>query len=904
MKQHRKLLVIEDSRTDFLLLTRFLNQELPDFALSCATSMEELDRALQEPCWQLVLLDYNVPGIDFLQGMELIKERAPQLPIILLSGSVGDEKAVELLRTGIWDFVLKDNMLRLPSAIMHCIREAAYRRESLAAAQALRESEEHFRTIFTDSRDALMILSPDSGRFSSANPAALEMFGVSGAQEMARLSPEDLSPEFQPDGESSADKARRMTQGALEAGCMQFEWQHRRLGGESFVAEVLLSRISLKGEVVLQATVRDVSPQKRILAALRESEQFNRQVIDNAEQGIVVYGRDLRYRVWNPYMERLTGLPAREVLWRHPGELFPFLVQAGVIERLEQVLAGAQASSIRFPFEIPGQGRSGWASDTTSALRDAEGEIIGAIAMVSDISALKQSEDNLRKLSAAVEQNPAAVLITDTEGVIEYVNPAFSTMTGFSCDQVLGLTPRILKGDTPPERYRSLWQTIKAGEIWTGELRNKKKDGSSFWERDVIAPVKDHAGVITHYLAIKEDITERRSLEEQLRQAQKMEALGQLAGGVAHDFNNIMQVIMGNAQLQIMENEKHGVPCGFQQQIFDAIEKGSSLTRSLLVFSRRQALELSRFNLAKLVRDSGKLAARLLTEDISLEIEVAADDLPINGDSGLVQQMIFNLITNARDAITVRKLSPVRGRIAIWVGHAVPHATPAGEEGGGELREYALISVQDNGCGISARIRDRIFEPFFTTKPVDKGTGLGLAMIYSTVSQMNGEVTVDSAPGEGTTFHIRLPLLRGGDGAGTSVFADTQYSAGHGELILLAEDDAAVRASTEGVLTRFGYRVIAVGSGEEAVQVIAGQSEKPQLAILDVIMPGMHGPDTYHLLRQLHSELPVLFLSGYSDELLEAKGVATDRLQKPVHPMLLLSRVKRLIEESTARRSG
>lgn len=890
MSEFCKILVIEDSQADFLLLTRYLTQQGCSAELTRVASNEELERALDRNDWSLILFDYNVPGLDFGEGFALACERAPALPVILLSGSVGEEKAVELLKMGVRDFVLKDNLIRLPSAIERSLKEAADQRSCQAAQAALQESEQRFRTIFTESRDALLIFCPQHGRFGAVNPAALRMFRSPGERGFTELTLCDLSPEVQPDGRASKEKAEKLVEYVLATGGSQFDWRHRRLDGEEFAAEVLLSRISLQGETVIQATIRDVSLQKKTMAALLESEQFNRQIIANAQEGIIVYGPDLRYQVWNRYMENLTGFTAQEVIGRHPLELFGFLKGAGILAGVEKLLAGQPVDPVEFPFQIPSKGISGWAQDISSPLRNTAGVIVGVIAVVRDITASKQGEATLRKLYTAVEQNPAVVVITDTDGIIEYVNPAFCSGTGYSPDEAIGQSPRILKGDTPVEVHQRMWQTVSSGGTWDGEFHNRKKDGSFYWEHAIIAPVKDQAGAITNYLAITEDVTERRNLEEQFRQAQKMEALGQLAGGMAHDFNNIMQVIMGNAQLQVMTNEKLGLDCHFQEQIFEAIEHGSSLTKNLLVFSRRHPLERSGFNLSQLALDTVKLASRLLTEDIVLHVDVVSDCLMVNGDRALVQQMIFNLITNARDAIGKN------GRITLRVtGGTLGYEASQRFGAKGVVGECAVLSLTDNGCGIGDEIKDRIFEPFFTTKTVGKGTGLGLAMIYSMVSQMNGCITVESAPGVGTAFHIYLPLLEAKGSTGAQAEATSGELRGTGELILVAEDDPAVRSSTVTVLTSFGYRVLAAESGNEAIRLLSGHAELPRLLILDVIMPGLHGPETYNELQQLHGSIPVLFLSGYNDDLLESKGHTMDHLQKPVHPLRLLGCVRRIL---------
>jgi len=512
---------------------------------------------------------------------------------------------------------------------------------------------------------------------------------------------------------------------------------------------------------------------------------------------------------------------------------------------------------------------------------------------LSNITTRKQAEETVRKLFTAVEQSPTAILITDTAGDIEYANPRFAQMTGWSREEAIGKNPRLLKGTViTDELYLNLWDTICSGNVWEGDFHNKKKDGSFYWEHATISPIKSDSGTITHYLAIKEDITEKRSLEEQLRQAQKMEAVGQLAGGVAHDFNNILQVIMGNAQLQIMTSQQHDLSTHHLDEIFNAVERGASLTRSMLVFCRKQPMELKLFDLNKLVQESQKLASRLVTEEISIELKLADLVLNVIGDFSMVQNVVFNLVTNARDAIA--------GRGAISIGTQLKRITEDFSATHGVSvpeGDYAVLSVQDTGCGITEAIRKKIFDPFFTTKEVGKGTGLGLAMVYGTVQQMEGFIIVDSPPEGGTSFSVFVPLVENG----TDENAEAVKGAvlfGQGELLLFVEDEEAILDSITQILNIAQYRVICAANGEAAIRIAKEHASELKLSIMDMILPDMNGKEIARELTTLCPNIPVLFLSGYNDENRVLTENSGNSLQKPIHPVELLKHVRRLLDSS------
>lgn len=509
-----------------------------------------------------------------------------------------------------------------------------------------------------------------------------------------------------------------------------------------------------------------------------------------------------------------------------------------------------------------------------------------------EIASRREVEQALLKLSIAVEQSPVSIIITDTSGAIEFVNPRFTQLTGYEKTEVLGKNPRILKsGETPPELYRHLWSTISSGRVWQGAFHNLKKNGEPFLEYATIAPVKNPQGVITNYIAIKEDVTERRSLENQLRQSQKMEAIGTLAGRVAHDFNNILTAIIGFGSLLEMKMAPDDPLHHNVAQILSAAERAANLTRSLLAFSRKQQIATRVMNLNEIVTGLEKMLNRLIREDIELSIAIAERSLPVLVDAGQIEQVLINLVTNARDAM------PEGGTLSITTCAATIDDEFGKIHGYGEPGDYAILVVADSGTGMEESVRQRIFDPFFSTKEVGKGTGLGLSVCYGIIKQHGGYINCYSEPGSGTTFRIYLPLVHGNTEqavAGTIVPLE-----GGTETILLAEDEATVRELTSKILREFGYTVIEACDGAEAVTRFREDGARIDLCLFDVIMPQKKGWEALAEIRGIRPEVKALFMSGYQpdfDRLQDMTQSDAGFIAKPVVPRDLLRKIREILD--------
>ena len=499
----------------------------------------------------------------------------------------------------------------------------------------------------------------------------------------------------------------------------------------------------------------------------------------------------------------------------------------------------------------------------------------------------------LRKLWRAVEQALDLVMITDRSGVVEYVNPAFETLTGYSRQEVIGQTMGILKSEQQAgELYEEMWDTVLAGKIYRGIVMNRKKNGETFILDKVLTPLLDAHGEITHFISTGRDISDRRRLEAELQQVHKMDAIGRLASGVAHDFNNLLMVISAYAELM---RESLPVEHALNKnlgEILTAARRGTDLTRQLLVFGRKQMQSLQVLDLNTVVAEVSRMLPRLIGEDIQILCVAGSELGKVRADHGQIEQVLMNLATNARDAM------PRGGKLTIETANVVLDGSYAERRPIVPAGAYVLLAVTDSGEGIAREHLANIFEPFFTTKEQGKGTGLGLATVYGIVKQSGGYIWVYSEPGLGTTFKVYLPRVHSRQKQDVVTTPAKTIPRGS-ETVLLVEDEPALRESTREFLTRHGYSVLEAGDGEEALCMSRQYCGPIDLVITDVVMPKMGGSG---LAEQLAAERPrvrFLFVSGYAENTVLQQGkidIATCFLQKPFSLATLAGKIRQLLD--------
>ncbi len=492
------------------------------------------------------------------------------------------------------------------------------------------------------------------------------------------------------------------------------------------------------------------------------------------------------------------------------------------------------------------------------AKRREEGDCCRVV--MTDITERKQVEASHARLAMAVEQAAETIVITDAQGMILYANPAFEKTTGYTQAEALGQNPRVIKsGKHDAAFYRQMWKTLLQGEVWSGHFLNKRKDGAMYQEEATISPIRNDEGKITNFVAVKRDVSREVQLERQITEIQKMEAIGQLAGGVAHDYNNILAAT--NIQLGMLMMDKTLKP-----EVLEALkdlrrgsDRAASLTRQLLLFSRRQAMQIKPVELNTLLDDVLKMIRRVIGEHIDLNIQSQTQAAWIEADSGMIEQVVMNLAINARDAM------PNGGKLTIRINELVisPQDIRNPEA---RTDHFISLTVADEGCGMSEEIQSRIFEPFFTTKGVGKGTGLGLATVYGIVKQHRGWIEVSSKIGKGSVFQVLLPK----GGSQTSVTAEhTQPPIMDGTgTILVVEDEDSVRRPLVLFLKLAGYQVFEAENGAEALKLWGGRLNLINLLLTDMVMPGgMNGKQLADSFKKSKPDLPVIITSGYSTEI-------------------------------------
>jgi PAS domain S-box-containing protein len=505
------------------------------------------------------------------------------------------------------------------------------------------------------------------------------------------------------------------------------------------------------------------------------------------------------------------------------------------------------------------------------------------------------AEVSLRKLSCAVEQSADTIMITNSDGIIEYVNPAFEALTGYSSAEAIGQTPGILtSGQQAPAIYRELWETISVGNIYRNILVNRKKNGELYYIDESISAIRDAAGAITHFVSNGRDLTKRLNLEAQLLQAQKMDAVGRLAGGVAHDFNNLITIITSYSELAMDSVTPGSTTQNRLQEILSAARRAAELTRQLLAYSRNQPQALRVAELNPVVSTIVKTLHRLIGEDIELTFVPGEQMGRVRLDPMQIEQILMNLAANARDAM------PEGGRCTIATSNVrldeeyVCHKNAVIPVGA-----YAVLTVSDTGAGISQDHMPHIFEPFYTTKPSGQGTGLGLATVYGIVKQNHGFVWAYSEAGMGTVFKIYLPCVQ-------DIVAKTEASnsieeklAEGRETILLVEDEDALRRATAEFLSLRGYTVLQARDGQDAMSIAKHHRQPIALAVTDVVMPRISGGQLAKELTALSPQTRVLFISGYAGQtILDHKVVDVEHnfLQKPFTLRQLASKVRAVLD--------
>jgi two-component system cell cycle sensor histidine kinase/response regulator CckA len=759
--------------------------------------------------------------------------------------------------------------------------------EHRRSAAELQRKQQVLQSILDD-MPAVVFVQDLEGRFTLVNTAWERFTGLRRDQATGRTVHDIFPPDV-------ADSLRIGDRAMLDAGVPTEA--ELVLPGTDGQRTYITSRFPLRNEQGriegLVGLAVDITRRKRAEDSLQRANAFAESVIQTANVIFVHLDAAGLVRKINAAAEEITGYKSAEVegaSWFEllvPRDRYPY-----VWEEFERLMReGVTAGSFENPI-LTKQGDERQIMWRNTTLREGD-RIVGIIAFGMDVTDRRRAEGQQARLSRVVEQATESIMITDAQGTITYVNPAFESISGYSRAEVIGQNARILKsGHQDAAFYRRMWETLARGEVWKGRLVNRRKDGTLFQEDATIGPVRDASGRLVNYVAVKRDVTTEMRLERQLIQAQKMEAIGRLAGGVAHDFNNLLGVIVGYGEITRRDLRGDDPLTGKVDQILKAAERAAGLTRQLLAFSRQQVLQPKIVDLNVIVSDVEKMLRRLIGEDILLTSSLDPGLGSVKADPGQIEQVLMNLAVNARDAM------PEGGHLTIETRNAELGPDDAARRPPTLAGRYVMLAVTDSGMGMDAETQSHLFEPFFTTKEMGKGTGLGLSTVYGIVKQSEGYIWCYSEVGVGTTFKIYLPRV---DEEASPAHKLSAVRLAHGsETVLLIEDDGALRDVVREILEGAGYTVLVADGGAQALQIADEHTGAIQLIVTDVIMPGLSGRKAAERIKAARSEVRILFISGYTSDAIAKHGVleaGAKFLSKPFTTEDLLRKIRDVLDD-------
>lgn len=650
------------------------------------------------------------------------------------------------------------------------------------------------------------------------------------------------------------------------------------------------------GGLRLIGTHADITTRKSSESRMADTLAFTKAVLRCSPTGIIAFKATGAAVIANESAARTLGTDVAGLLRQNFRELSSWR-DSGLLAAADDALDGGTMTVYRGAL-APGGGVTLWIEARLVPFVYHEEKHL--LLLLEDETAAHSALDQLRLMHAAAQAAPVGWVVTDAEGRIQWVNPAFTALTGYAAEEVVGANPRLLKsGRQPPEYYRAMWAALRRGEVWAGELINRRKNGSHYHEFNTIAPVRDKDGAVTHYVAIKQDISARKQLELQLARTQRLESIGQLACGIVHDLNNMLAPIMlslGMIRAQHRDPETQG----YVQMMEQAVQRGAGVLRQVLTFAQGVEGQRTALEPKHLIKEVADLARETFPRQIRVVVEIDAAVSQVSGDLTQVHQVLLNLAVNARDAM------PTGGTLTFHARNVVVDEVRAARQVMPvKPGTYVVLGVRDTGTGIDPDVLEHMFEPFFTTKPRGKGTGLGLSTVFGIVRSYEGFIEVDTLPGRGTDIGVLFPAVVRPMVAARPDDEPTVRLAGAGRRVLVVEDEPVVRAVTGRLLTQRGFEVVTAADGQEALEKFIADPAGFVAVITDLMMPRMNGAELVRALRARAPGVPVIVssgLSGEGEDALEAMGAlgVTAVLPKPYTEAQLLTMLAGALEKGAA----
>ena len=758
------------------------------------------------------------------------------------------------------------------------------------AEEELRQSEERFRSFIESAPDAIFVQT--KGCFAYVNKATQELFGVDSPNSL--LGTPVVEHFHAIDREAVKQRIRQLNVEKMRAPLR--EEKCIRQDGSIVSVEVSAVPVRYQNEDGALVFARDLTERQRINESLRLSEERFRQVSDNAEEWIWELDVNGMYTYSSASIEKILGYSIDEVVG---GKYFYDFFLPEEREKFKGLAFSEFAKKRSFSHFINRNVRKDGAIVTIDssgvAVIDQQGEMTGYRGVDKDITERLRTEQERARLFTAIEQAAASVIITSTEGTIEYVNPAFERITRYTSTEVIGKNPRLLQsGKHDKAFYDNLWDTISGGNVWTGRLINRRKDGATIYEDGAISPVKDSNGNIVNYVQVTQDVTKEVELQNQLVQAQKLEAIGTLAGGIAHDFNNILFAITGYTELAMLDLPPESRIRSNLERVMHAARRSGDMVKQILSFSRQGESETTALDLRPLVKEGLKFLRAAIPSTIEINQRIEPDLGKILGDPTQIHQVLMNLCVNASHAIKDNK-----GTISVGLSEVELDADFTSENPPLVPGKHLRLTVTDTGAGIPLEIMEKIFDPYFTTKEAGKGTGLGLSVVHGIVTKHKGAITITSELGKGSTFNVFLPVVEKEEPQ-SETSSESDVTPTGKEHILVVDDESHLLEMYDRQLRRLGYEVTCSSNPEEVLELFRTDPLKFDLVITDFTMPKTTGIELAMELGSIRPGLPIILCSGVSlvvSDLETKKAGIQTVIYKPIRRPEIAQAIRKALDQ-------
>jgi len=752
------------------------------------------------------------------------------------------------------------DMVRLTEADMNALvfvsTQVANAIERKKTEQILRESEHSYVGLFNSVTDAIYI-QDSTGRFIDVNNGVEQMYGYT-RQEIIGKTPEFLSAQ----GKNDLPKIMGLVGKTYATGePQQFEFWGKRKNGEIFPKDVVTNKGKYFGQEVIITTARDVTERKRAEHALEKSELRYGKLIESLLDGVYKSTHDGKFIEVNPAMVAMLGYSSREELMAVDIKNSLYFEETDrdnvTIQELEEKI-GVYRLKKKDGSEV-------WVEDHGRYIYDDAGHIQYHEGILRDVTERRRADEELKIAATVYKALGEAIVVTDSSNKIVAINPAFTTLTGYSKEEAIGNTPSMLRSGThDKEFYDEMWKSLNDFGVWQGEIVNRKKNGELFDEWLSISAIYGSHGEVIQYVALFSDITEQKKMQAQLLQSQKLESLGTLAGGIAHDFNNLLAMLLGNAELLKKHIAGDAKLQKYVDQIIDVSHRGVSISKQLLFFSRQSEINLQPISLSHIIEEVKVMLQHFIPKTISVKTDIGVDNGIINGDAGHLHQIILNLCLNAKDAVGEHGTITISERM-------IDASSLRGKFPTIHQRQYVSVAVSDTGTGIDESTIPKIFDPFFTTKEKGKGTGLGLSIVNGLVRSHHGFIDVVSKKGEGTTFTLYFPL--------SEHLSEVEISLGarhsiKGKTILVVDDEEVFRSALKENLEHAGCTVLTASDGFTALEMYLRHGSAIDVVISDLGMPNMTGEEMYKKLKSIDPLVKVIISSGYLDNSIRSQMIA------------------------------